>query len=107
MNIKPDRIRELRKRRKLSRDDLAAKAKISKRQIARLEKDTESPKRVREYTLMQLAEHLKVDQGVLTGELPMPKPEKTANEKDRVPITALMMSDTRLAYGLIKTALRD
>lgn len=102
MKIKPDRLKKLRKQKNISREDLAVKSKISKRQIARLESGNESSGRVREYTLMQLAKALKVNQGVLIGELPMPEFVGKDNEKKRIPITTLMTTDARLGYELIK-----
>jgi transcriptional regulator with XRE-family HTH domain len=79
MTIDPNRLRELRMRKKLSRKDLANQSKISLRQITRLEDDSAPSGAVRERTVNQLVEALNTEPGVLSGELALP--EKTASPR--------------------------
>lgn len=74
MHIKPESLKELRVQKKLTREQLAGKSRISQRQIARIENDPSSASKVRERTIMELAKALEVEVGVLTGELPLPVP---------------------------------
>ena len=67
--IDPKRLLELRNRRGLSRQALAAKAHVSERQLARIE--TEDVQ-VRSTTLERLARALDVDGAVILGEEPLP-----------------------------------
>ena len=67
--IDPKRLLELRDRRRLSREALAAKAHVSKRQLARIE--TEAVQ-VRRTTIERLARALGVDDAVILGEEPLP-----------------------------------
>ena len=104
MTIDPNRLRELRMRKKLSRKDLANQSKISLRQITRLEDDSAPSGAVRERTVNQLVEALNTEPGVLSGELALP--EKTASPRSgtggRVQVSALLSPEIRLAYALIK-----
>jgi transcriptional regulator with XRE-family HTH domain len=104
MTINPDRLHKLRVQLKLSRDQLAEKSKISPRQISRLENESASSKGVRERTIVQLAEALNVEPGVLTDELPMPERRAAGRpgEGERVQVSALLSPEVRLAYALIK-----
>lgn len=74
ITIKADRIRSLRETafpQKLSQERLAKLARLGKRQIQRIEQHT-GDLQIRKTTLDRLAKALRVDQGVLTGEKPMP-----------------------------------
>jgi len=103
MPLDPARLAELRKRRKLSRSDLAEKAKISVRQIARLESaSASSGPTPRGRTVNQLAKALDVEPGVLLGDLPMPDLRPKEEKVERVQISALLWPEIRLAYALIK-----
>lgn len=103
MPIIPDRLRQLRQMKKLSREELAARSKISARQIHRLESESAS-NATRERTINQLAGALRVEPGVLIGELPMPEYATVARleEGERVQVSALIEPEVRLAYDLIK-----
>ncbi len=104
MPINPNRLRDLRKRKRLSRQELADKSKISPRQLARLESDSASSGAVRERTVNQLAEALEVEPGVLLGDLPLPEPitPSRAETGERIQVSALLWPEIRLAYALIK-----
>ena len=104
MHIDPDRLRQLRKQKRLTRQKLAETARVSLRQLHRLEKKAPSPKGVREHTLNQLARALRIDPGVLTGDLPMPEFEATESPggSERVKVSALLHPEVHLAYTLIK-----
>tara|TARA_R110002074_G_scaffold398641_1_gene590763 strand:- start:2846 stop:3808 length:963 start_codon:yes stop_codon:yes gene_type:complete len=105
MPIIPARLRELRKRKKLSRPELAEKSKISLRQLARLESDSASSGAApRERTVNQLAEALDVEPAILLGELPLPEPtaQSRAGTGERIQVSALLWPEVRLAYALIK-----
>ena len=69
--IDPERLKALRKSRNLSRDRLADAAQVSTRQIARIEGATESVT-TRGTTIERLAQALKVDPDVLSGDAPLP-----------------------------------
>lgn len=99
--IDPHRLRELRGG--MSRKKLADRARVSERQIRRLESDPGRSRPVREHTLNQLAEALDVDSGVLTGELPPPESGNVeAPDAGRVQIGAQIPPKARLAYDLVK-----
>jgi transcriptional regulator with XRE-family HTH domain len=72
------RVREIRIQRKLTQEELAKKARLSKESIHRLEKGAQSGNR--EKTLAGLAKALEVEPGVLTGELPVPAWDGLASE---------------------------
>lgn len=104
MSINPDRLRELRKRKKLSRQELADKSKLSLRHLARLESDSASSGAARERTTNQLAEALHVEPGVLLGESPMPEPTapSRAETGERIQVSAQLSPENHLAYAQIK-----
>ena len=99
--IDPRRLRKLRGG--MSRKKLADRARVSERQIRRLESDPERIRPIREHTLNQLAKALGVDSGVLTGELPPPESgEAEVPDAGRVQIGAQIPPKARLAYDLVK-----
>ena len=102
--IIPERLHKLRIRKGLSQPDLAKRARISARQLQRLEKSLEPSKSVRETTLSNLAKNLDVKAEVLTGELPLPDDSNgvSQRETERVQIGALIQAESRLAYDLVK-----
>ena len=103
MKIDPERLSTLRKEKRLSRLQLAERAKISERTIQRLENEPHRSQKTQEHTLNSLAETLGVETGVLTGDLPLPESdEMLADNPDRVQIGAQIAPKTRLAYDLIK-----
>ena len=103
MKIDSDRLRTLRKRKKLSRPDLERASGINMRTIQRLENEPDKSKSTREDTVMRLADALDVEPGVLTGELPLPEPDQGhTSEPDPVRIGAQIPPKVRLAYDLIK-----
>ena len=104
MKIQPDRLRRLRKAKKLSRATLAERSKVSERTIQRLELENESGRiqTNRKDTLEYLAKALSVEEGVLTGEAPFPDASNKAPEPERVQVGALVAPKARLAYDLIK-----
>lgn len=103
MPINPERLRRLREERKLSRAKLSERAKVAQRTIQRLEDDSEASETPRKLTLERLAGALRVEEGVLTGELPFPDPDEPAiPELDGVQIGAKINPMTRLAYDFIK-----
>lgn len=108
MLINSHRLRTLRKQKKLSRQQLADKSqqpddksRISPRTIARLESNAASSNSTRERTINKLADALRVEPGVLTGELPMPEAARL-EDGERVQVSALLAPEVRLAYDLIK-----
>lgn len=99
--IDPRRLRELRGG--MSRRKLAERARISERQLQRLESDPGQNRPVREHTLTQLAKALGVDIGVLTGKLSLPESDVVSIA---IPIDgqvgARVSRKVQLAYDLIK-----
>ncbi len=69
--VDPERLRQVRIMRRLSREALATKAKLTAKTISRLEKGDEA-KPIRQANLERLAKALDFAVGVLTGEEPMP-----------------------------------
>lgn len=69
--VHPERLRQTRIMRRLSREALAAKAKLTAKTISRLEKGNEA-RPIRQANLERLARALDVAVGVLTGEERMP-----------------------------------
>ena len=103
MPIDPERLHHLREARKLSRAQLARRAKVSERTIQRWESDSERSQTPRAHTMKCLAGALGVEEGVLTSELPLPDSgEPAAPEPDGVRISAEIDPMARLAYDLIK-----
>ena len=104
MHIDPDRLRQLRMRANLSRARLAERSKISLRQLHRLESESASSKSVRERTILELAKVLRVEPGVLIGDLPMPEPssDEELEAGEQVQMSALVRPEVYLAYALIR-----
>lgn len=103
MPIQPDRLRQLRSSKNLSRAALAEKARIAVRTIQRLENDSEPARDNREHTVIQLAKALGVDPRVLTGDRPLP--ESAAPRPDdrySVRVSARIPPKARLAYELVR-----
>ena len=101
MKIDSDRLRTLRKLKKLSRPDLERASGINMRTIQRLENEPDKSNTTREDTVNRLAKALEVEPGVLTCELPMPALDE-APENESFRIGARVTSKVRLAYDLIK-----
>ena len=101
MQIDPKRLHDLRRKKRLSRPQLAERSGITARTIQRWENEPEKSQKTREDTLNRLAKALGVEPGVLTGELPLPKFDKAPNPKP-VQIGAQVAPKVRLAYDLIK-----
>ncbi len=104
MPIESNRLKELRKRKRLSRAQLADRSRISQRQIARLESEGAAANTARDRTVNELARALGVEPGVLTGEVPMPaastSPHREGGRSRQV--SALVQPEVSLAYTLIK-----
>ena len=103
MPIQPDRLRQLRAGKNLSRAALATKAGIAVRTIQRLENDSEPDRCHRELTVTRLAKALGVDPRVLTGDGPLP--ESAAPRPDdrySVRVSARISPKARLAYELVR-----
>ena len=99
----PDRLRELRKAKNLSRKRLNELSKVSVRTIQRLESPAQGNTTPRWTTVERLAKALQVDLGVLTGEVPLPQAGNApAPEPRRVQIGAEIAPKAKLAYDLIK-----
>ena len=94
MKIDPDRLRKLRDEKGLTRQQLEKRSGITVRTIQRLEQEPHRSQKTREDTLNRLSKALKVEPGVLTGDLPLP-------ESDKSPIFD-QAPKVRLAYDLIK-----
>ena len=104
MTIDPKRLTELRKRKRLNRVQLAEKARLSQRQIARLENEVLPRSTARDRTVNNLANALDVEPGVLTGEMPMPTagerlPDQLGTSRQ---VSAWVQPKVGLAYALIK-----
>ena len=103
MKIDPERLHELRKRKRLTRQRLSDRSGIHARTIQRLENDPGRCQKTREDTLNCLAEALGVEPGVLSGELSLPESDKApVSDPERVQIGAQIAPKARLAYDLIK-----
>lgn len=99
-----ERLSILRRRKGLSRSQLAKRSRVSPRQIQRIEDPAPSSGSVREQTLVNLATALQVEPRALTGEIPLPNAEDTSNsDVERVQIGALIRPKVRLAYSLVKS----
>ena len=85
MPIDPKRLTELRKRKGLSQTQLATRAKISPRQIARIESEASAGSTARDKTLNNLAKALDVEPNVLTGEMPSPSASSSASPPASAP----------------------
>ena len=102
MPIDPKRLTELRKRKGLNQTQLATRAKISPRQIARLESEASAGSTAREGTINNLAEALDVKPSVLTGEMPMPEASAHSSLGRMRQVSAWVQPNVGLAYALIK-----
>ena len=106
MKIDSKSLRSLRQKQGLTRPQLAERAKITVRTIQRLENEPQQCQKSRKDTLERLAKALGVkegEEGVLTGELPLPESDKApASDSERVQIGAQIAPKARLAYDLIK-----
>ena len=98
VNILPDVLAELRKRKGWSRRQLAEAARVSPQMIERAERQS-GPVNVRERTSQRLARALGVEESVLRGETPvqpaMPTPDQWS-------ITVRSAPALRLAYELVE-----
>ena len=100
--VNPNVVRQLREGKRLARTRLAAMAKLSERQLRRIE-DSDAPTvSVRDNTLMNLAKALEVEPSVLTGESPAPKVTPRPAPAERSSIRAMIDPKARLAYTLLK-----
>ena len=103
-----DRMIELRQRKGLDRKRLAKSARISLKQINRIE--TEADCERRRFTVERLSQALGVEPGVLTGELPMPVGEQasgmlvqeTREGGESESISARVLPEEKIAYELVK-----
>ena len=109
MPIDPNRLKELRKRKGLSRTQLADKMedkddkeKVSLRQIARLESEASAGSKARDRTVNNLAKALGVEPGVLTGEMPLPSAPPHREDGRSRQVSAWVQPEVGLAYTLIK-----
>lgn len=99
MTIETHPLIELRNREGLTRQELASKAKVSERQLARIE--TEHVQ-ARDTTLERLAKALGVDVGVIAGEKPLPAAE---NKELALEIDPHNLKTLRKGKGLSRSAL--
>ena len=106
--VAPDRLKALRKQRRWSQQELANKAGISRRQVARIE-SSEKPLPVKPKTLRGLSAALKVKPADLSRETPnvdVPMPEAGS-----VSVGISVDPQTRLAFDLVQRrygpAMRD
>ena len=95
-SISPSRLKTLRNRKGWSRADLAKKSHVTERRILDLEKPDPEPKKVQRGTMKRLAEALRVNWNVLSGEKPLPP--LSSNEE----LSLSLDPKTRLNYDLIK-----
>lgn len=102
MPINPKRLKVLRKRKRLSRAQLADKANVSPRQIARLESETAAGSAARDRTVNNLAKALGVEPGVLTGEMAVPGAPPHREDGRSRQVSAWVQPEVGLAYALIK-----
>jgi len=102
--VHPDRLRELRKAKNLSRKRLNKQSGVSVRTIQRLEEESARGSTTPHWTTVErLAKALQVEPGVLTGELPLPRAGNApAPEPRRVQIGAEIAPKAKLAYDLVK-----
>ena len=103
-NLNPDILRQLRDGRGLTRARLAMRAKISERQLRRIEESPNPRTSVRENTLVNLARALDVDREVLAGEASLPDwaTRRESTERERGTIRAMIEPKVRLAYAMVK-----
>ena len=91
--IDPDRLRAIRTSRNLSRDRLADEAKVSARQIARIEGAAENVT-ARATTIERLAQALTVRPAVLSGDAPLPA-DVDSSEPSQAQIDAKRLRELR------------
>jgi transcriptional regulator with XRE-family HTH domain len=97
--IKPDVLRELRKRRRWSQADLADRSRVDKQTISRIERGR--IENVRSHTLRALADALKHSVGVLTGEAPLPAEQVATPWAEMSDMQIRLPNDARNALTLI------
>ena len=100
--VNPNVVRQLREGKRLARTRLAAMAKLSERQLRRIEDNDARAVSVRDNTLMNLARALEVEPSVLTGESPAPRVTPRPAPTERSPIRAMIEPKARLGYTLLK-----
>ena len=100
--VNPNIIRQLREAKRLTRARLAHLAKLSERQLRRIEDNRAPLGSVRDNTLMNLARALDVEPTVLTGESPPPDLTPRQASVERSPIRAMIEPKARLSYTLLK-----
>ena len=100
--VNPNVVRQLREDKRLARTRLAAKAKLSERQLRRIEESDAPTVSVRDNTLMNLARALEVEPSVLSGESPPPKVTPRQAPAERSAIRAMIEPKARLGYTLLK-----
>ena len=99
-SIHPKRLRDLRRRKKLSRRKLAEKSGVSERQIGRVEASSaDVPVRVN--TMIKLASALGVDAEMLVDDPTTLDPLPVSLSQD-VQLSIKISSQVRLAYDLVK-----
>ena len=96
MHIIPQRLRKARLDQNLSRKALAERARVSERQIQRLEDPEQASRNVRNHTVTQLADALGVGTEQLTGVRPM------SDDTQTVRIGPALVPGVALAYELIE-----
>lgn len=101
MPVDPDRLRQLRNQRKLNRKQLAERARVSVRQLVRLESDPGSSATARNSTINRLAKALDVEPGALTGDLPIPEADHPKDD-EQVQVSAQVDPHIHLFYALVK-----
>ena len=101
MPIDPKRLTELRKRKGLNQTQLATRARISPRQIARIESEASAGSTARVSTIDNLAKALDVEPSVLTGEMPMPEASAPSPHGRLRQVSAWVQPNVGLAYTLI------
>ena len=80
--IDPQRLQQLRNSKGLSRQALAREAKVSERQIARIESSSSGAKQVHSSTMNRLVDALGVSVAVLAGDEPLPGADAGGVPKD-------------------------
>lgn len=99
LQIGPENLRALRKSKGLSRSALAHKARVSERQIARLESPNPTPRKVRTTTIKRIATALDADVKALSGSVPAArKPEPREQVRVGLQVSAQLL----LAFDLIR-----
>ena len=96
LEINPQSLRALREAKRLSRRQLAAKSRVSERQLARLES---SRKAVRSTTFKRIAEALGTDSKKLSGASPL---QRAPAPPEDVHVGLRVSPKLRLAYDLVR-----